>query len=95
MLPFLTQYPKPEDAGAENDNDNGSRGALQKLSLKPMLLTLLALFLFQVANMGPYAYIVGLGQQFGLEMAFISPTLGVAAWIGIVGAGLVVVFQPA
>jgi predicted MFS family arabinose efflux permease len=88
MLPFLSAYPAPEKPKAVAGEAN-----TKAVSLKPMLLTLLAIFLFQAANMGPYAYIVGLGTSSGLEMDFISPTLGAAAWIGIVGSLLVVVFS--
>lgn len=56
----------------------------------PLVLTLLAIFLFQAANMGLYAFIIGLGRFYGLEQAFISTTLGAAAWIGLAGAGLVI-----
>jgi hypothetical protein len=41
--------------------------------------------------MGLYAYIIGLGEHYGLQLPFISGTLGVAAWLGLAGAGLVVV----
>ncbi len=88
MLPFLSDYPAPEKA-----KEVATEAGAKSVNLKPMLLTLLAIFLFQAANMGPYAYIVGLGTNAGLEMEFISPTLGAAAWIGIVGSLLVVVFS--
>ncbi|MCU0988157.1 MAG: MFS transporter [Xanthomonadales bacterium] len=51
------------------------------------------LFLFQAANMGLYAYIIGLGEHYGLRLPFITGTLGVAAWLGLAGAGLVVVLS--
>ena len=41
--------------------------------------------------MGVYAYVIGLGQAAGLSMEFISPTLAAAAWIGIIGSGLVII----
>lgn len=56
-----------------------------------LLLVLLALFLFQAANMGLYAFIIGLGEHYGLAADFITRTLGFAAWIGLAGAGLVIV----
>lgn len=52
----------------------------------PVLLTLLALFLFQAANMGLYAFIIGLGRHYGLTLDYISPVLLASAWIGIAGA---------
>ncbi len=57
----------------------------------PLVLVLLAIFLFQGANMGLYAFIIGLGEHYGLQPSFITRTLGIAAWIGLAGAGLVIV----
>jgi hypothetical protein len=59
----------------------------------PLALTIAALFLFQAANMGLYAYIIGLGEHYGLQLPFITGTLGVAAWLGLGGAGLVVILS--
>ena len=56
----------------------------------PMLLALLAIFLFQAANMGLYAFIIGMGKHYGLTVDFISPVLGIAAWTGILGSVLVI-----
>ncbi|WP_019531078.1 MFS transporter [Dasania marina] len=61
-----------------------------KLYRSPVLLVLLAIFLFQASNMGPYAYIVGLGKNYNIDIAFISSSLGIAAWMGILGSLLVV-----
>lgn len=52
---------------------------------------LLALFLFQAGNMALFAFIIPLGQSFGLGLEFISRTLAWATWIGILGAVLVIV----
>ncbi len=97
MLPFLGAYPAPDDQGSQAEQVSQEEQAPQKeqagISMKPMILTLFAIFLFQAANMGPYAYIVGLGTKAGLAMDFITPTLGAAAWIGIVGSLLVIVFS--
>ena len=86
MVPFLTRYPvdavrKPRVATA------GS------LRVVPLVLSLCATFLFQAGNMAVYAYVIGLGEAAGLTMQFISPTLAAAAWIGIAGAGLVIVMS--
>lgn len=59
----------------------------------PLLGVLLAMFLFQGANMGLYAFIIGLGAHFGLAPDFVTNTLGVAAWVGLVGAGGVIVLS--
>lgn len=60
---------------------------------RPLTAALLSVFLFQAANMGLYAYIIDLGKSYGLTLEFISPTLGVSAWAGLVGAWLVIVFS--
>jgi predicted MFS family arabinose efflux permease len=57
----------------------------------PLVLTLLALFLFQAGNMGLYAFIIALGEHHGFAASFVQPTLGAAAWTGILGSMLVVV----
>lgn len=83
MLPFLDDYPV-----AVCRADAPPPAAVR---WRPLLAVLLALFLFQAANMGLYAFIIGMGKHYGLRMALISPTLGAAAWVGILGSMLVVV----
>ncbi len=53
---------------------------------------LLALFLFQAANMGLFAFIIPLGQHYALTLSFISHTVGWTTWIGTLGAACVIVF---
>lgn len=82
MLPFLPAYairPRPEQ---------GNPGAT--IRWPPLVMTLLALFLFQSSNMGLYAYIIGLGEYYGLSQDYITTTLGLSAWVGLAGAGLVI-----
>jgi predicted MFS family arabinose efflux permease len=86
MVPFLTDYPVDAVRKPAADAGNG----IQRL---PLALSLLATFLFQAGNMAVYAYVIGLGEAAGLSMNFISPTLAAAAWIGIVGSGLVIVLS--
>jgi predicted MFS family arabinose efflux permease len=87
MLQFLPDYPVkapvPPTPGAAPD----------RLQLKLLLLALLSVFLFQAANMGLYAFIIGLGKRHGLELAFISETLGPANWCAMLGPLLVVVLS--
>jgi predicted MFS family arabinose efflux permease len=87
MLQFLPDYPLkapvPCTPGAAPD----------RLRLKPFLLALFSVFLFQAANMGLFAFIIGLGKRHGLEVAFISETLGIANWFAALGAVLVVVLS--
>ena len=82
MVPFLAEY-RPRQATEVSDDAAG-------VAVVPLALTLLAIFLFQAANMGLFAFIIGLGRQAGLELGFITWTLALSGWIGIVGALLVV-----
>jgi predicted MFS family arabinose efflux permease len=85
MLPFLPDYPVKTPAP-------GIPGAAaDRLQLKPLLLALLSVFFFQAANMGLFAFIIGLGKHYGLPVAFVSETLGIANWIATLGAVLVIV----
>jgi len=87
MLPFLPDYKVDAEAAAQRKIDHG------KIRVLPLVMTLIAIFLFQAANNSLYAYIIGLGEFFGQQGAMITTTLGVAAWLGLVGAGLVVVIS--
>lgn len=87
MLPFLPAYPVNADEAAARKALHG------RVKVFPLVLTLIAIFLFQASNNALYAYIIGLGKFFGQEGAIVTTTLGVAAWLGLVGAGLVVLFS--
>ncbi len=87
MLPFLPDYPIETQTGRETGS------ATATIDKPNLLLTLLAIFTFQGANMGLYAFIIGLGKHYGLDSSYISLTLGIAAWIGLGGAGLVIVMS--
>ena len=87
MLPFIPDYP------IDTKSANRSEHQAPAIKLQPLSLTLLALFLFQAANMAVFAYIIVLGKSFGLDPAFIMPVLGAASWVGVLGALLVVVFS--
>jgi DHA1 family inner membrane transport protein len=84
MLPFLPKY----EVKAEKKREKSSSGS--GIQMRPLLLTLTTIFLFQAANMGLFAFIIGLGEYYALEMGFISTTLGIANWLGLAGAGLVI-----
>lgn len=82
MLPFLGDYPrKPPVPGAP----------VGVVSWRLLAAALLAVFLFQGANMGIAAYAISLGRAYGLTLRHISDTLAVANWIGAMGSVLVVV----
>jgi len=87
MLQFLPDYPVPAPvprvAGAAPD----------RLQWRPLLLALFAVFSFQAANMGLFAFIIGLGKGHALDLQFISETLGIANWIATIGAVLVIVIS--
>lgn len=83
MLPFLDSYPSKVKSPEHSQTDS-------PINYKLLALAMLATFLFQAANMGVYAYIIGMGKHYGLSANFISSTLGLAAWIAIAGSVLVI-----
>jgi predicted MFS family arabinose efflux permease len=85
MVPFLP------DSRREVYSDSNPAPVRVPIRWLPLSSALLALFLFQAGNMALGAYIIGLGKKAGLEMEFMTTTLGLAAWIGAVGSGLVIV----
>jgi MFS family permease len=84
MIPFLAAYPLP----AKKTATDGTTSEIAKIRLIPLGLTLLALFLFQAANMALFAFIFGLGEYYSLTMDFMSPAIGIANIIAISGAVL-------
>lgn len=84
MLPFLADYPPKKKVAVA-----ATRANHKKLAL----LALLATFLFQAANMGIYAYAIGIGKHAMLETDFISSALGIAAWVAIAGSVLVILMS--
>ena len=87
MLPFLPYYPIEK---TENIN-NGIKAKSTTTSRMPLLLNLFGIFLFQAANMGLFAYMISLGKADGLSLNFMSNALGVASWVALLGAFLVIV----
>ncbi|HRD29302.1 MAG TPA: hypothetical protein PLO65_13465 [Caulobacter sp.] len=83
MTPFLGAYEAAPKVAA-----SGPKAPTRWI---PLVLVFAAIFLFQAANMGLAAYIIGLGKGAGLELGFITDTLGAANWIGALGSVLVVV----
>jgi hypothetical protein len=81
MLQFLPDYPVGE---------RSQRAAADSPRTKPLVQALASVFLFQAANMGLFAFIIGLGRRHGLEIDFISETLGLANWLSVAGALLVI-----
>lgn len=83
MLPWLPDYPIAKiDPKAELP---------APVRRKPLIFNLLAIFLFQAANMGLFAYVIGLGKAEGLTMEFMSPALASASWVALLGSFLVII----
>jgi len=87
MVPFLDRYEVTKTQQKVNDAPKAA------IPLLPIALVLLALFLFQASNNGLFAFIIGLGKVSGLELNFITMSLAAAGWIGLLGAGLVIIFS--
>ena len=87
MLQFLPDYPvRPPVSRTQGT-------AAKNLQWRSLLLALFSVFLFQAANMGLFAFIIGLGKRHGLELTFISETLGIANWFSMLGGALVIVLS--
>lgn len=86
MLQFLPAYPVPQGR---------VKVTLRLVSgnRRPLLFALLSVTLFQAANMGLYAFLIGLGRNAGLELEFISQTLGISNWVAMLGALLVILLS--
>lgn len=84
MLPFLADYPPREQAPGGSERPG---------NISLAVLALLATFLFQAANMGIFAYAIGIGKFALLDTSFISNALGIAAWVAIVGSVLVILMS--
>lgn len=84
MLPFLSAHPAP---APKQEAD----AAAEPMQWRPLVLTLLAIFIFQAANMGLLAYIIRLGLGYGLEREYVSTALGLATWVALAGPALVMV----
>ena len=83
MVPFLHRYPVDRVKRALADE-----GGVRRL---PLSLTLLAIFIFQAANMALLAFIIRLGLSYGLDRNYVSTALGLATWIALLGPLVVMV----
>jgi len=83
MMPFIPNY-AIEDIDATDNADT-------TIKRMPLFLNLFGIFLFQAANMGLFAYMIGLGKIEGLHIQFMSPALASASWIALLGAFLVII----
>ncbi|GAA6206468.1 MFS transporter [Thalassotalea sp. SU-HH00458] len=86
MMPFLPHY---EVEKIIEPLKTVASDTTQRLRL-PLTLNLSGIFLFQTANMGLFAYMISLGKADGLSLDFMSNALGVASWVALIGALLVI-----
>jgi predicted MFS family arabinose efflux permease len=84
MVPFLADY--PARAAVKIAAGRKSRAKLAALAL-------FATFLYQAANMGVFAFVIGMGRDAMLDTEFISGAIGVAAWLAIAGSVLVILMS--
>jgi len=82
MLPFIGEYPLPDKKLEQKSSS--------KINIKPLIFTLISLFLFQAANMALFAFIFGMGKYFGHDLDFLSSAIGLANIIAILGALLAI-----
>jgi hypothetical protein len=82
MTPWLDDYPPRQRIV--------TAGVTQSIKLSvPLILALLAVCLFQAANMALFSCILGLGRHSGLDDTFAAQAVGSATWIGMAGSVLV------
>jgi MFS family permease len=79
MLPFLAEYPPRSQPVLPAPGS-------ARIRRGPLIRTLVAVFLFQAANMGLNAFLIPLARHYGLEDAFIAGTIGAASWVGALGS---------
>ncbi|HNP64549.1 MAG TPA: MFS transporter [Woeseiaceae bacterium] len=87
MIPLLDEYRVQPPTAAQLNSKT------EKIRVVPLALALISVFLFQAGNMGLFAFVIGLGRAYALELDFITLTLAASAWVGIVGAVAVVVLH--
>jgi MFS transporter, DHA1 family, inner membrane transport protein len=76
-LPFLPDYP---------DSLPAPKLVQSTRRWVPLAATVSVLFLFQLANMALFAFIIPLGRAYGLSLSFIDNALGAANWIAAAGS---------
>lgn len=88
MLPFLAEYPRAPGTLAAS---RAAPAAAAPASL--LALALGAVFFFQAGNMALSAYVIELGRAYGLQIHQISGMLGIAGWLGALGAVAVILLK--
>jgi hypothetical protein len=87
MMPFLPDYAAP----TTGESVHGA--PIENMNLKLFLLALFSVFFLQIAYMGLFSFIIGLGTHHGLGLAFTSETLGISSWCAALGPLLVIVLS--
>jgi MFS family permease len=83
MVPFISIARRdPQTVHAQVARPRGARW----LALGAML----SIFIFQTQGTSVSAYALGMGEAFGLSRDYVSSTVGVGTWLGLVGSGAVV-----
>lgn len=85
LLPALPAYPRPAVAHAAGRVDAPSPPVGAALGV-----ILCGVFLFQAGNMSVTAYVMELGKAQHFDLRFVTTTVGVANWLAMLGALLVV-----
>jgi len=85
-IPFLADYPTPAKNETASTSNPGFR--LSPAPTRIVILTMLALFVYQATQMAPYVYIIELGQSYALSDSFLGLANGIAIWFGGVAAAI-------
>jgi len=81
LIPFLDDYAFVKQA--DDDGDGG------RAPWRVIILTLLALFLFQAGEMAAFAYVIEIGIGYAFEPEIVNMSVAVSLWIGAPAALLV------
>lgn len=87
MLPFLPNY---APAAAE---ESAHGPPFENMNLKVFVLAFFSVLFLQIAYMGLFSFMIGLGIHHGLGLVFTSTTLGISAWCWALGPLLVIVLS--
>lgn len=78
MVPLLPDFPAPPPRSPEAAPAIPGRVRL-------LALALLGLFLFQTSNIGIGAFLIGIGQEQGHDLALLGGLIGLGLWLGAAG----------
>lgn len=88
LLPVIPE--KTDKRVRESTASSEQKSSWRKVPfIAPLVLTLISIILFQATNMAIGAYLIGLGKAYSLSLEYSSRILGLAYWVGALGAVLV------